>query len=312
MARQFPRWVIAILAIMIGAPSLVALGAPPSTGPMTWDLPGLSGTAAQIKVQLHQELDTLNTKIAEAQGEVRSAQAELQKHHDAVVAQLPQQNDPTYQYVCKTIADSQAELATTTSKSRADELRIKIEGFTKRRIAMEDQAVARDAGTQKFLADIATQQATVDRLKADVAKAIDWRCQIGEAVRGGLALTFPPVPDSTGIIGQIRIVDIDRSGVVTARGVIFKPIRQEPGQKEGIITVSGSDVPAVFFISGWSDDSIAPGQSVFFDKMVRVVSSHRGEDGMIVRVERLPSEQDAILADFHEFRKAGDDGVAAR
>jgi hypothetical protein len=100
--------------------------------------------------------------------------------------------------------------------------------------------------------------------------------------------------------------------VVTARGVIFKPIRQEPGQKEGIITVSGSDVPAVFFISDWTGDSIAPGQDVFFDKMVRVVSSHRGEDGMIVRVERLPSEQDAILADFHEFRKTADDGVAAR
>jgi hypothetical protein len=312
MARQLTRRAIAIFVTLIGTVSICAVAAPPTTGPMTWDLPGLSGTAAQIKAQLHQELDTLNTKIAEAQGEVRSAQTEMQKHHDAVVAQLPQQNDPTYQYVCKTIADSQAELATTTSKSRADELRLKIEGFTKRRAAIEDQAVARDAGTQKFQADITTKQATVDRLKADLAKAIDWRCQIGEAVRGGLALTFPPLPDTTGIIGQIRIVDIDHVGVVTARGSIFKPIRQEPGQKEGIITVSGSDVPAEFLISGWTDDSVAVGQDVFFDKIVRVVSSHRGEDAMIIRVERFPSEQDAILADFHEFRKAGDDGVAAR
>ena len=299
--------------IAVGLFGIVAApAASPTTEPMTWDLPGLSGTADQIKVQLHQELDTLNTKIAEAQGEVRSAQAELQKHHDAVVAQLPQQNDPTYQYVCKTIADSQAELATTSSKSRADELRLKIEGFTRRRTAIEDQAVAEDAGTKAFIADIAAKQTTVDRLKADLAKAIDWRCQIGEAVRGGLALTFPPAPDTTGIIGQIRIIDIDHAGVVRARGSIFKPIQQEPGQKEGIITVSGSDEPAEFLISGWTDDSVAVGQDVFFDKIVRVVSSHRGEDAMIIRVERFPSEQDAILADFHEFRKAGDDGVAAR
>jgi hypothetical protein len=274
----------------------------PDTHPDTWDLPGLSGTAQQIKVQLHRQLDDLNSRIAQAQGDVRSAQAEMQKHRAVVVAQLAADpSNTTYQYVCRTIAAAQQELATTSSKSRADELRIKIEGFTKRRTAIEDQVVAANAETPKFLSAVTDKQKDVERLKAELAKEIKWRCKVGDAVRGGDAIQWPAPPGATGIIGQIKITDIDPSGVVTAQGNLFKPLRQEPGQTEGIVTVSGSAIPTTFFIRGWNDNSIAVGQDIFLDRMMRVVSSREGDEGMIVRVERFPCAEDSLLEDFRDF-----------
>ena len=60
------------------------------------------------------------------------------------------------------------------------------------------------------------------------------------------------------------------------------------------------------------DGSIAVGQDIFMDRMMRVVSSREGEDGMIVRVERFPCAEDSLLEDFREFRDVAADNVAAR
>jgi hypothetical protein len=284
----------------------------PSTQPgSTYDLPGLHGTAAQIKVQLHQELDDLNNKIAAAQGDVRSSQAELKKHRDLVVAQLAKEND-TYQYICKTIADAQRELATEPIKARADQLRIKIEGFTKRQKAMEDLAVEKNPDTQPFLADVASKQTTVTRLQAELAKCISWRSDIGSAVRGGAMLQWPASVGTTGIIGAIKITSIEPNGVVAADGELFQPVAQDPGAREGIVTIRGHDVPATFLISGLDDKAISPGQEMLSDKTVRVESSENDGDRMVLRVRRYPSDDDAILEDFHDFIKPGESSLPAR
>jgi hypothetical protein len=306
-SRIASSWITAL-----GFACAAAMADPPATQPVTWDLPGLSGTAQQIKAQLHRQLDDLGARIAEAQGDMRSAQAEMQKHRDVVVAQLATDpSETTYQYVCRTLADSQQELATTNSKSRADELRIKIEGFTKRRSAIEDKGVAENADTPKFLATVNDKQKDVDRLKAELAKEIKWRSKVGAAVRGGDAIQWPPAPGATGIIGQIRVTNISDSGVVTAQGELFKPLRQEPGQTEGIVTVSGSAIPTEFLISGWSDGSIAMGRDIFLDQMMRIISSRDAEHGMIVRVERFPCAEDSLLEDFRDFRDPAEGDVAA-
>jgi hypothetical protein len=281
----------------------------------TWDLPGLSGTAGQIKVQLHQELEDLNSKLAAAEGDVRTEQAQMQKHREVIAAELAKSNE-TYQYVCKTIADSQAELASNKIGPRAEELHIKIDGFTKRRTAIEDQAIAKNADTPKFAADEASANDTVNRLKNELAKSIDWRCELGSAVRGGEMLRWPVVAQETGIIGLIRIASIDPSGLVAAEGQLFMPVSQDAKKTEGIVTLRVRPIPATFLISGWIDSPAGTdpgaGQSIFMDQMVRVTSVEGDRSGMTVRVERFNSDDDAILNDFREFRKPNEGDLSAR
>jgi hypothetical protein len=302
----------AIICILVTALA-VAAGEPPSTqSDKTWELPGLSGTALQIKVQLHQELDEIDGKIAAAEGDVRSAEAEMQKHRDFVVSQLPTKGDATYQYVCKTIADSEQELATTADKARADELRLKIDGFTKRRKTIEALAVQSDLETPRFLAVENQKRAEVDRLKKDLDKCIDWRCEIGSAVRGGLALQWPVKVGAVGILGPIKIVSVDRDGWVAAEGAIFMPMSQDAKRTEGIVTVRGRTIPATFLIGGWDDQPAAAGASTFMDEMVRVESCESDSDGLAIRVQRCSCADDEILADFRVFRKAGEGDLGSR
>jgi hypothetical protein len=223
-----PNRLGAIPLVLLAVLCASAAADTPATQPdKIWDLPGLSGTAQQIKIELHRELDELNGKIAAAEADVRAAPAEMAKHRDVVAAELAKE-DSTYQYVCKTIADSQQELATTKIQARADELRIKIAGFTKRANAMIDLAAAKNADTPRIVAEENDATAKLNRLKNDLAKCIDWRCQLGAAVRGGMSLQWPAPVGSTGIIGRLHITSIDPSGVVTAEGEIFKPIDARP------------------------------------------------------------------------------------
>jgi hypothetical protein len=149
-------------------------------------------------------------------------------------------------------------------------------------------------------------------LKSELGKAIDWRCHIGAAVRGGETIQWPVVAGETGIIGRIQIRDVNASGVVTATGELFQPMTVDAKQTEGITTVRGRAVPAVFVINGWNDDTIAAGQTVFLDKMMRVVSARTDGERMLVRVERFPCDDDAILDDFREFRKPDEGAFAQR
>jgi hypothetical protein len=76
--------------------------------------------------------------------------------------------------------------------------------------------------------------------------------------------------------------------------------------------VRGRGIRTTFVITGWNDDSLSPGQSVFFDKTIRVVASQASEGRMFVRAERLPSDEDAILDDFREFRKPDEGNLSDR
>jgi hypothetical protein len=305
------RVIICFLIAALGASADWA--APPATqSSKIWELPGMTGTAAQITVELHQELDELNSKIAAAQGDVRSAQLDMQAHRAIAIAQFAKTNDANYRYVCDTFAEAQRELSTGTNKSRTEELRLKIEGFTKRRRAMEDQAVATNSDTPKFLAQIADKMATVNHLQNDLAKCFDWRCEIGDAVRGGMTLVWPAAAGSTGIIGELAITNIDPSGLITASGELFEPLSQDEKRTEGIVTVRGRDVPAIFSISGWKDDPVSVGEHIYMDETVRVISSEMSGEEVHVNAERLPSDDDAILRDFHDFRKPRQDDLASR
>jgi hypothetical protein len=296
-----------ILSLALWCPTAVATADPPTTQPQkTWSLPGLSGTAQQIKVELHQEINELNAKIVIAQGDVRAAQAETAKHRQLVIAGLGQWDNANYRYVTKTLADSQSELATTNNRARADELRVKIEGFTKRLHAIQDQAVAANPDTPKYLAAEDRHQADVARLQNDLAKCIAWRSEIGAGVRGGLALQWPVREGSTGIIGAMRIDHVLHSGQVAAEGSIFEPLSQDAKQVEGIATVRGRAVPAKFLIDGWTDRKAGEGEQIFMDQMVRVTACDGDRDGLFLRVQRTPCDEDQLLADFHEFMKAGE------
>ena len=182
-------------------------------------------------------------------------------------------------------------------------MQIKIDGFTKRRNLMEDQAVAHDADTQPFLNQETQKIAVVDRLKRDLAKAIAWRCVLGAAVRGGETLAWPVKVGETGIIGAIRINHVDPDGVVTAQGALFEPESQDAKKTEGIATVHGEMIPATFIIRDWTDRPGGSEASGLMDQIVTVTSVDGDESGMTVHVDRSPSEDDALLEDFREFRR---------
>ena len=275
----------------------------PSTEPASkvWDLPGLHGTAQEIRTQLYGEIDQFRENIKSKHDAIDQAKHRISQRLDEL-ASLKKPSDSSYAYVCDAIKQTEAQLEQEKNPVAQAHLRAKLEGFMKRRAAMERQLGEHDPEVLDLRKRITACEQSIKSLEDGLTKAHRWRREIANALRGKFLIKMPVVVGTVGVIGKARIMKVE-DGVVSAEGQLFQPPYEDSDQREGIRTLHGKLFNARYILSGLDADQTPIGSEVYIDQAVRVTSFQlTGETATLV-AEHENGDIDELMFAFREWLK---------